>query len=128
MEQFLKVILPWQATVAERFKDCEGDDRCKAALDLARKGDLPGADVLLTRAIEPRAPAAALTGKEAKRIAEALYDRAVIRAHQQRYAEAVADLQRAIALQPKRAKWPAELASVEQMARDKEALRAQGLP
>jgi hypothetical protein len=125
VEQFAKVILPWQDTVSERFKDCEGDARCKKGFELVKTGDLPGADALFTQVIGAH-ETAPVPPDRAKAVAEAFYNRGVTRAHQQRYAEAAIDLQRAIVLQPKRAKWPAELASVQEMARDKEALRAQG--
>lgn len=124
--QFAKVILPWRERVSERFKDCEGDDRCKKGFERAKAGDLPGAEALFTEVIGPFAAGGAVPVKQRKQIAEALYDRGVTRAHQGRYAEAVADLEQAIALQPKRAKWPSELARVQELSRDHEALRAQG--
>ena len=125
VDDFAKVLLPYQETVTESFKDCEGDGRCKKGFELVRAGDFPGADALFTQVIGAYATAD-VPASRAKEIAEAFYDRGVTRAYQQRYAEAEADLARAVALQPKRAKWPQELANVQTMGKERQALREQG--
>jgi hypothetical protein len=126
VEQFAKVILPWQDIVTERFKDCDGETLCKQGFAATKKGDLVTADGLFSQVIGGYANGAVVPSTLTKRIGEAYYDRAVVRAHQERYEEAVSDMQVAIKLQPKRPKWPNEMESVKQMARDKMALRAQG--
>jgi hypothetical protein len=126
VEQFAKVILPWKDRVSERFKDCDGDDRCKKGLERVKASDLPGAEALFTQVLAGYDAGWSVPDKQAKRIGEAFYDRAVTRAHQRRYADAIADLLRAIALQPKRAKWPQEVAVVQALEKDEQALRAQG--
>jgi hypothetical protein len=127
VEEFARVILPWKDKVSERFKDCDGDSRCKKGLDRVKEGDLPGAEALFTQVIGAYEAGGAVSEKQSKQIGEAFYDRGVTRAHQGRYTEAIADLLRAIGLQPKRAKWPQEVASVQQLEKDEQALRAQGL-
>ena len=123
---FARVIVPWKDSVSERFKDCDVDSRCKQGLDRVKAHDLPGADAFYTEVIGAYATGGQVPENEAKRIGEAFYDRGVTRAHEWRYSEAIADMQKAIALQPKRAKWPQELASLQQLARDHQALRDQG--
>jgi hypothetical protein len=123
---FARVILPWQDKVAERFKDCDGDDRCKQGLARIKAGDLASADTLFGQVIGAYASGGQVPEKQTKQIGEAFYDRGVTRAHDWRYPEAIADMQQAVLLQPKRAKWPAELASLQQLQRDHQALQAQG--
>jgi hypothetical protein len=126
VDQFAKVILPWRDTVAERFKDCDGDDRCKKGIELVKAGNLSGAEASFSQVIGSYDTGGFVLDKDTQRIGEAFYDRAVVRAHLDLYGDAVTDLQKALKLQPKRAKWPQELASIQQMARDRQALREQG--
>jgi hypothetical protein len=129
VEAFARLILPWQETVSERFKDCDGDARCKQAFERVHAGDLPGAEALYTQVIAGLDTSGApVPPGQGERIGEALYDRGVTRAYLGRYPDAVADLERAIAVLPQRSKWPLELARVQAMAKDQQALRVQGVP
>jgi hypothetical protein len=125
VEQFAKVILPYQEVVTEKFKDCDSDARCKKGFEMIKAGNYPAADALFTQVIGPYT-AGAVPSENAKQISEAFYDRGVTRAYQQRYAEAEADLSRALVLQPTQKRWPEELASVQAMERERQTLREQG--
>jgi hypothetical protein len=59
-------------------------------------------------------------------IGEAFYNRGITRSYLGRYAQAVADLTRAIALRPNESDWQQELRTPSNMARDQESLRQQG--
>jgi len=124
---FARVILPWQENVTVRFEDCDGDARCRQGYDLVRGGNLEAAEPLFTAVLgEYAAAGAAVPPNVAERIGEALYNRGVTRSYLGRYAQAVADLTRAIALRPDESDWNQELENARNMARDQEALRQQG--
>jgi hypothetical protein len=125
VKEFAKVILPYQEVVTEKFKDCDGDKLCKQGFEKVKAGDYPSADALFTAAIGPYTTSAVPKDK-LEQVGEAFYDRGVTRAYQQRYDEAQADLARAVALLPARKRWPDELASVQAMAKERQALREQG--
>jgi hypothetical protein len=93
VKEFAKVILPYQEVVTEKFKDCDGDKRCKQGFEKVKAGDYPSADALFTAAIGPYTVGAVPKDK-LKQVGEAFYDRGVIRAYQQRYDEAQDDLAR----------------------------------
>lgn len=125
--QFARVILPWQEEVSVDFEDCDGDNRCSQAFDMVRAGNLAGAEALYTQVVGNAGTAgAAVQPDQAERVGEALYNRGVTREYLGRYAQAAADLTRAIALRPEEEEWPTELQSVQRMMRDQEALRQQG--
>jgi hypothetical protein len=125
---FAHVILPWRELVTERFKDCGGDDLCKQAFEAISNGDLARADALYSIVIGGfEVPGKRLPPGQHERISEALYNRAVTRAYLGRAAEASADLARAIAIEPRKAKWSRKLGAIEAMARDQRALVEQGV-
>ncbi len=124
---FARVILPWQENVTVAFEDCDGDARCRQGYDLVRSGNLAAAEPLFTAVLgEYAAPGAQVPANAAERVGEALYNRGVTRSYLGRYAQAVADLTRAIALRPDESDWNQELENARNMARDQEALRQQG--
>jgi len=128
VNEFAKVILPWQERVEVRFEDCDGDDHCRDGFEAVRRGDLAGGEAQFTQVIGPYvAPAAAVPPNMAERIGEAFYNRGVTRGYLGHYAPAVADLVRAIALRPnERERWAEQLEDIQALARDEEALRQQG--
>jgi hypothetical protein len=123
---FARTILPYDEVVTERFKDCDGDSRCKRGFHLVSSGDLEGAEALFSQVIGGFDTGSVVPGKRTKEIGEAFYDRGVTRVYLGRYAEAVADMEKAIQLQPQRKKWPQEVVSFKIMARDRQALHDQG--
>lgn len=127
VEHFAHVILPWSESVTVRFEDCDGDNRCRQGYDLVQAGNLAGAEPLFTAVIgDLGAPGATIPPNAAERVGEAFYNRGVTRSYLGRYAQAVADLTRAIAIRPDESDWNQELENARQMARDQEALRQQG--
>ncbi|MCC7542953.1 MAG: tetratricopeptide repeat protein [Deltaproteobacteria bacterium] len=129
VDQFARIILPWQQVVEVELEDCDDDARCERGFHLVRSGDLRGAEGLFTQVIDETAPAAAAPdpdGDTVERLAEALYNRGVARGYQGRYAEAVADLVRAIQMRPNESAWGQQLAAVRTLQHNQEALRRQG--
>lgn len=127
VNNFARVILPWQENVTVAFEDCDGDARCRQGYDMVRAGNLEGAEPLFTAVLgEYAAAGAQVPANLAERIGEALYNRGITRSYLGRYAQAVADLTRAIALRPNESDWNQELENARNMARDQESLRQQG--
>lgn len=126
-EEFSRVILPWQEEVSVEFEDCAGDPRCTNGYEAAKRGDLATADAWFTQVIGPYSrPNTPVPPEQTERIGEALFNRGLVRGYMGRYAQAVADITRAIALRPGHDRWTEELRNVQSLARDQEALRAQG--
>ncbi len=126
-DHFARVILPWQEVVSVDFEDCDGDARCRQGFDLVQHGQLEPADGLFTQVIaNHQSPVVPVAPNEAERVGEAFYNRGVTREYLGHYAQAAADLSRAIQIRPNETSWPHELESVQRMSRDQEALRAQG--
>jgi hypothetical protein len=126
VEQFARVILPWQEDVTVEFEDCAGDPHCSEGFEAARHGDLAAAERHFTAVVGTNVAAAAANPQQAERIGEALYNRGLVRAYMGRYAQAVTDINRAIQLRPGNERWAEELQNIQSLARDQEALRAQG--
>lgn len=130
VERFARVILPWNETVNVDFEDCDGDNRCRDGFEQARTGTVPGltaAEALFTQVIANYQSAAVpVPPNEAEKIGEAFYNRALAREYLGHYAQAAADLNRAIQLRPNETDWPNELTNIQQFATAQEHLREQG--
>lgn len=127
VEHFAHVILPWNENVTVTFEDCDGDNACSQAYQQVQAGNLAGAETLYTQLLTPYAnPATQVPGNLAEKVGEALYNRGLVRMYLGRYATAVADLTRAIALRPDEEDWQQNLQEAQRMSRDQEALRQQG--
>ena len=125
-DEFAVSFIPMHDTVTERFKDCDGDSACERGFEAVKKGDLAAAEALFSKVIAAWPEPSAIPAAQQKRVGEALYDRAVVRAHQRRYDEAADDLLLAIGLQPGRARWLDELDQIRRLARYTKELQAQG--
>ena len=127
VEHFARVILPWQEQVNVQYEDCNGDATCRQGIEQAQANNLAGAEPLFTAVIgQFQAAGAAVPPDQAEKIGEAFYNRGVTRMYLGRYAQAVADLTRAIAIRPDEDEWQNQLTEAQQMSRDEEALRQQG--
>ncbi|MBI5517676.1 MAG: tetratricopeptide repeat protein [Deltaproteobacteria bacterium] len=130
VETFAHIILPYQETVTVEFEDCDGAPQCQQGLESARAGTpqgLAAAEALFTQVIANYQPLSAqVPPNEVEKIGEAFYNRALVREYLGRYAQAAADLNRAIALRPGESDWPHELQSIQQMSQAQESLRSQG--
>jgi hypothetical protein len=124
VDDFAKVILPWQEVVNEKFEKCDGDDRCKVGFNLAKNGDFQGAEAQFTQAIGAY-ESAQVPPDDIKRVSEAFYNRGLVRAYTNQFEGAVADLKHAIALAPKKP-WNPALQRAQGLANDHRALAAQG--
>ncbi|UJR86169.1 Hypothetical protein I5071_82510 [Sandaracinus amylolyticus] len=124
--QFARVILPWPDTVEVAFTDCGGADGCGQAFDLVRAGNLQGAEQVYTQILGPYDDASAqLNPEDADIVSKTLFNRGVIRAYTGSYELGMQDLQRAIAIRPGEQQWQEELAQIEQLAAEQEALASQ---
>jgi hypothetical protein len=127
VEQFAHVILPWNENVTVTFENCDGDNFCTQAYQQVQAGNLAGAEQLYTQAVGTYAnPAQQVPQNLTEKVGEALYNRGLVRMYLGRYATAVADITRAIALRPDESDWQQNLQEAQRMARDQEALRQQG--
>ena len=126
VSDFARVILPWSATVRERFATCGRDPSCAQGFDSVRHGDLATAETLFSRAIGSYETAESVVpNAEVRRVGDALYDRGVTRAYRWDFEDAISDLTRAIALRPNEMAWQGVLYRVRQMQSDVAALRTQ---
>jgi hypothetical protein len=127
VDQFSRVILPWQEDAQVVFEDCAGDQRCTDGFELAKTGNLPAAEQAFNAVVgDFNSAAAPVPNEQAERIGEALYNRGLVRGYQGRYAQAVTDISRALQLRPGNRRWAEELENIQLLARDEEALRQQG--
>lgn len=124
--QFARVILPWPDTVEVAFTGCGGADGCGEAFDRLRGGDLEGAEQIYTQILGPYDdPSAPLNPDDADIVSETLFNRGIIRAYTGSYELGIQDLTRAIEIRPGEARWREELAHIEQLAAEQEALQSQ---
>lgn len=127
VEDFAHVILPWNENVTVRFEDCDGEAACRQGYDQVQAGNLAGAETLFGQVVgQFQNPSQQVPANLAEKIGEALYNRGLVRMYLGRYAQAVADITRAIALRPDEEDWQQNLQEAQRMARDQEALRQQG--
>ena len=124
--EFARVILPWPETVEVAFTGCGGADGCGEAFDRIRGGDLGAAEQIYTQILGPYdAPGAALNPDDADIVSETLFNRGIIRAYTGSYELGIQDLTRAIEIRPGEARWREELAQIELLAAEQEALQSQ---
>lgn len=126
VSEFSTVILPWPDTVEVAFSDCGGGEGCDDAWGLVRSGDLAGAEVIYTRILGPYDDVSAAVNPEDNEIvADTLFNRGVVRAYTGSYELGMADIQRAVSLRPEEDSWAPELARIEALAGEQDALRQQ---
>jgi hypothetical protein len=123
VERFSRVILPWRQTVEVTFETCDGDARCDQGYQAVQAQRLDVADALFTRVLE--ADRGAVAAEQRTRIADAYYNRAMVRMIQGQFGPAFMDLQRALQLDPQRELFQQRFQLLENLARDQEALRQQ---
>jgi tetratricopeptide (TPR) repeat protein len=123
VERFSRVILPWRQTVEVTFEPCDGDARCDQGYQAVQAQRLDVADALFTRVLE--ADRGAVAHEQRTRVADAYYNRAMVRLIQGQFGPAFMDLQRALQLDPQRELFRQRFQLLENLARDQEALRQQ---
>lgn len=124
---FARVILPWTDVVNVPLAGCAGDARCRSGYDLLRSGgDAASAERFFDEVVRQfDRPGVVLQGSQIDRVAEALYNRGITRGFSGRYAEGVADLERALVLRPAHNEWRAQLAQVQTLAQEQRELDSQ---
>ena len=124
--EFARVILPWPETVEVAFTGCGGADGCGEAFDRVRSGNLQSAEQIYTQILGPYDdPSAPLNPEDADIVSETLFNRGIIRAYTGSYELGIQDLTRAVEIRPGEERWRAELAQIEQLAAEQEALQSQ---
>lgn len=125
--EFSPVILPWPDQVEVPFTDCGRADGCDRAWAAVQASDLPGAEAIYTQILGPYDTTATTTVDEEDNeiVADTLFNRGIVRAYSGSYELGIADLQRAIAIRPQESDWARELATIEALAAEYDALRQQ---
>lgn len=125
--EFARVILPWQDEVTVAYEGC-GDDRCDQGFQLVRANNLEAAERLFTEVLGPYDGAATPVPENLRdQVSEALYNRGVTRGYMGHFAPALADLSRACTMRPDHDSWRRELANIQRLSQEQEALRSQGV-
>jgi hypothetical protein len=126
VDDFARVILPWRDTVEVAFTDCGGGEGCDEAFRAIQQNDLRTAEAIYTRILGPYDDATAVpSGEDAEIVAETLFNRGVVRAYTGSFELGIADIQRALSIQPNHDDWRAELAQIEALAAEQDQLRQQ---
>lgn len=125
---FAPVILPWRESLEIEFEKCAGDRNCRAGFEAVQRGDLVTAEAAFNAAVgNAGQPGTAVAPNDVDRVAEALYNRGVVRSFLSRYPEAAMDLSLANALRPGRERWATMRRNVDGLAADAVQLQRQGV-
>lgn len=126
VNNFARVILPWPDSVEVEFTDCGGGEGCDEAFRALQRNDLQTAEAIYTRILGPYENVSTVPDEEdAEIVAETLFNRGVVRAYTGSYELGIADIQRALAIQPNHDDWRVELARIEALAAEQDQLRQQ---
>lgn len=125
---FAPAILPWRESLQVEFERCAGDANCRAGFEAVQRNDLAGAEALFSRAVGNAGnPGAVVAPNDVDRVAEALYNRGVVRSFLGNYPAAALDLSLANALRPGRERWAVMRRNVDGLAADAVQLQRQGV-
>lgn len=124
--EFSRVILPWPDSVVVAFTGCGGADGCGNAFEAVRHGDLVGAESIYTQILGPYdQPTAQVDEEDRNIVAETLFNRGIVRSYSGSYELGMQDIQRALEIRPDEGNWRTELANIETLATEQDALRSQ---
>jgi tetratricopeptide (TPR) repeat protein len=124
--EFARVVLPYEDEVTVEFSDCGAAEGCDAALDLLEAGDLAGAERLYTEILSGYDnPSLAVPPEDVEIVADTLFNRGIVRAYLGSFEIALEDLHRAVELAPEEELFQRELANVDALAEESDALRRQ---
>jgi hypothetical protein len=126
VESFARVILPWPDEVEVAFTDCGGGEGCDRAWQQIQAGNLPGAEQIYTQILGPYAdPAAPVNPDDTDIVSDTLFNRGVVRAYSGSYELGIADIERALQVEPNHDDWRVELQNIQVLAAEQDQLRSQ---
>lgn len=126
VNEFARVVLPYEDEVTVEFTDCGSAEGCDEALALIEAGDLEGAERVYTEILRGYDnPSLAVAPEDTEIVADTLFNRGIVRAYLGSFEVALDDLNRAVELAPGEDLFQRERANVDALAEEADALRRQ---
>lgn len=126
VDEFARVVLPYEDEVTVEFTDCGSAEGCDEALQLIEAGDLEGAERTYTGILRGYDNASlAVAPEDTEIVADTLFNRGIVRAYLGSFELALEDLNRAVELAPDEDLFQRERANVDALAEESDALRRQ---
>lgn len=122
---FLDAVLPRDEAVDVEFANCQ-DNRCDAGLTMVRAGNLEGAFAQFSQVVEAAGSRVPSDPRARERLAAALFDRGIVRGYSGEVDQGIADLQRAISLNPSAPTWNEHLQRLRALQREHQRTRFRG--
>jgi hypothetical protein len=126
VDEFARVVLPYEDEVTVEFTDCGSAEGCDEAIHAIEAGDLAGAESIYTGILRGYDnEALAVAPEDLEIVADTLFNRGIVRAYLGSFELALADLNRAVELAPDEALFREELANIDALAEESDRLRHQ---
>jgi hypothetical protein len=126
VNEFARVVLPYEDEVTVEFTDCGSAEGCDEALQLLSDGDLAGAERVYTEILRGYDnPSLAVAPEDTEIVADTLFNRGIVRAYLGSFELALEDLSRAVELAPGEDLFVRERANIDALAEEADALRRQ---
>lgn len=126
VEEFARIVLPYEDEVDVEFTDCGSAEGCDEAIAALEGGDLEGAERIYTEILRGYDnPVIAVAPEDMEIVADTLFNRGIVRAYLGSFEIALEDLNRAVELAPEEDLFRRELANIDALAEESDRLRRQ---